>query len=423
MWNEFKKIDRKFLLACIVGIFLPLTYGILRTYFIVSHGSNSYALSSYWSYIQIFMEITGAFLILPLFTFANKKNGNKNFSILVGVVGALLILIMLLFSLTVPLLNSMVEINTDDSITRNMLRNFLWLSFISNGLLIYEKFLMADVIIERNNKKVYLFTSIALTLKISLDILFLSSISPIEYSVNNIALSQMISTIIIIAFLQIYWFITYYKESSKIKFDKEELIIYYKKGVVPGFEVAVRNFFYAFVTLKIVNSLGELQWNSWHLAGWVYWHIIFQFTIVFEYVLLSERINNKDLDFKKVTRLFLLFDLAIFIIIGPISIIFILPLIVDEEEWLSLTTITAFIMLPFMYFMGTQGLFRTKFLTENKLRLILYNTLITNLVIQLPVFIIMLFGVSINYSANLAIWMSAISMSYFIYVFQYIKYE
>lgn len=75
--------------------------------------------------------------------------------------------------------------------------------------------------------------------------------------------------------------------------------------------------------------------------------------------------------------------------------------------------------MPFMLLIGIQNKFRTKFLTEDKLRYILYNTIITNTLIELPIFILLEIGIEISYKWNLIIWLSAVSVAFIIAFFQF----
>lgn len=416
---QFKNLNKIFILSVFVGIFLPLLYTFLRTLFIIDNGSNSYAMTQYWVYIQVALEVIGAFLILPIFTFNKEHHLRKNIAILFFVIIILIFILIILFSFTPILLDDMEKMNNDQDITRNDLRNFLFISIIANIFLIYEQFLLSEVICEQKSIKVLILTALSLTFKISIDLLFLAPFSPIEFNINNLALSQLISSFIIILVLQIMWILSYLKNKSKAVFS--ELKKYFYRGIIPGLESFIRNFFYIFVTLEIVNSLGENEWNSWNLANWIYWQLLFQFVTIFQYSLVAERVNNKKINSDQATYFFIFIDILIFLILTPILITFIIPILIDSNEinWLNLTTQTAWILFPFMLILSITTLLKTKFLVENKLHYILISTIITNFIIYFPVFICLQIGINFNYNANLILWSIGIFLSFITCIFQF----
>ncbi|NOQ50522.1 MAG: hypothetical protein GQ557_02555 [Mycoplasmataceae bacterium] len=425
MFKEFRiktrklydSLDKKFIFLAFFALILPFAYSWLRLFWIISASADSYTMISFWSYLQALVECFTAFLILPLFTFSKNKQ-KKSFSIFSGVSFLVLILFFVMLSLFPWMIRQMTTQNS--SSTLKELKIFLFLTMISMSMEIFVQYLLADIIVERNGLKATTTSVMIVLTSLLFDILFLSNISPFNYSIINITLSSVISSFLIIIVLSVFWFISYFKENNSITFNINEVKSYYKKGLVPGLNVLIGNFFYSFVTLNIINHMDPLHMNSWHMAGWMYWNIIFKITIILQYILIAERINNhNDFDSRFATYWFMIIDFVIFLILVPISGLLILPTVIDDQSWLRLSTTSAFLMAPFFLFMGMSNKLNTKFITEDKMHYMLYQIIFSTMIIELPIWILLLIGINVGYWQNMTIWMISVSLGFFISIFQF----
>lgn len=62
LFDNLKKLDKKFIISMAIGVLLPMIYGFTRVLWILDYGSTTYAMASYWVYIQVFLEVIVAFL-------------------------------------------------------------------------------------------------------------------------------------------------------------------------------------------------------------------------------------------------------------------------------------------------------------------------------------------------------------------------
>ncbi len=418
-FNEFKKVDKGFLLVLLFAVSIPVIYSFLRLLWITDDGSQSYAMTSFASYIQVIFEIFMVFLIVPLFTYRKSEFLTKSNSMLIGIV--IISFFMFLFSLClVPLIyQGMINMNPDAD--KEDLLIYLIIMSLSYSLEIVEFYFISEIVIEKHNFKGMLVVSLGLLIKIVVDLLLISSIAVVDFTIVNVAISSLISSLIIIFVLFILFIVKQHRTIAIQKVKISEIMDFYKRGFYPGLDILIANFFYAFVTLKIVSNLSETGWNSWHLGMWIYWHIIFKITAVLKYSLLSESKNNEEIDEHNLTVLYCIFDTIIFFTLGPILSLTLLKTVVDDPDWLKLSTATSLYMIPFMLAMSIGDKLKIKMLNTNNYKYILWDTAIANFIIEFPVLIMLMVGIEFNYLENLLIWTATTSFYFVLIVLFYRK--
>ncbi len=423
MYKELKKINKTFLVICILGIFLPILYSWLRVIWIVSDSQNTIQMASTWIYIQIIVEVFTAMIILPLFTYS-KENKKKSPTIFISVFVITIIVFYFLVTFFPWLFQKMLENDANLLFTHKELRIFLIIAMASSSLKILEKFLISDIIVERDSIEGIFTIGVNMFIKIFFDLLLISPLFISNFNLIYLSLSSLVSSIIIIFVLTLYWIFKYKKNNVNWIINFSDLKEFYRKGIWPGAEVFVRNLFYFLVTLSILNQLsGDNAFVIWNYGGWIYWVIIIQLSNSFRYSLLSERVNNKEANLDVLTNCYILFDLIIYIFLTPLAIKFILPTIIDDEFILKSSTQTAWALSISMFYVSAYGKLTTKFMTENKYIYMFFITLVNSLLISLPVKIFMLAGGQVNYAQNLIIFelgiFTSFIMGYFLYNFSF----
>jgi len=254
---ELKKIDKRFLLVLLFSTLVPIIYSYLRLMWITSEGSETYSMTSFNAYINALAEVFTAFLILPVFSYRKQEYRTKSNSLLFSVFLASMVLLIILLIINYSLLEKMIELNPDAS--REELLTFLRLTSISKALEIFETYLIYEIAIEKNSAKGIFITTLSLMLKIVIDILLISKFAIVDFNIINVALSSLISTLIVIGTLVILYFFNQHKTITIQKIHFNDMLNFYKRGFFPGLDKLIGNFFYTFVTLAIVNHLGEVQ--------------------------------------------------------------------------------------------------------------------------------------------------------------------
>ncbi len=397
-FSELKKIDKKFLGVLIFSTIVPIIYAYLRLLWVAGDSSESYAMTSFSAYIKAFTEVFTAFIIFPMFSYRKQEYQTKSNSLLFSVFLATILLAIILLSTNPFTLKKMMILNPDAS--KKELLTYLRIISLSNAIEVFETYLIYEIALAKETNKGIFITSASLLLKIIVDLVLISDWAIIDFNIINVAISSLISSIIIITLLLTWYFIKQNKTITLQKIKYSEMLEFYRRGFYPGLQKTIGNFFYSFVTLAIVNNLGEVGWNSWHLGSWIFWHVVFKITNVFEYSLLSETINNEEINSRKLTKIYILFDIITFFVLVPILTFTTLPHVVDNDEWLRLSSITALMMmLPFLA-TSIGSKLKVKMLLENKFKYILIGTIISNFLINIPIYIALLLGKSFNYLDN-----------------------
>ncbi len=418
-YENLKLVNHKLLLTLLFATLLPIIYQMFRIIWVTNNGSDNYAMISFNSYLQAFEEIFTAFLILPLYSYkANDYNGSRT-SIFSAIMFAAIGLFIFLSIIALPIADSMKAMNPSKEYGE--LYSYLFVDALSKSLTLIMTYLIAEIALSRENLKAIILTMISVLLNFILDFTLLSDLIFQSDSVLIVSVSKLISIIVMLLILvPLFIFKKINNEKQVFRINWTSMKEFYKRGLYPGIDKFIGNFFYMFVTLKIVNSLDVVGWNSWHLGMWVYWHIIFKITNVFRYSLLSETLYNERIDDRNLTMVYSFIDVLVFIILAPILTAFKLPNVIgDDKEWLHLTLMTSYIMIPFMLTMSIGDKLKVKIIAENKMIYLVWNSLISNFLIEFPVLIMLMFGWTFTFNENFGIWMAVILLSFIINIVQY----
>ena len=108
--------------------------------------------------------------------------------------------------------------------------------------------------------------------------------------------------------------------------DLKNTLRYYKKGFFPALELTIRNLAYIFVILQVALQLGENDFNTWNMAGYIYWVVILRIVIVFDYYLISESTQGKtNSEISKLVTIMAFIEFLIFFVLGILLSLFYLP--------------------------------------------------------------------------------------------------
>ena len=66
-------LKNKFLTYLLISTLLPLIYSTLRVFWVLDINEQVYAMSNFWVYIELVVEVVGAFIIMPFFAEVNTK--------------------------------------------------------------------------------------------------------------------------------------------------------------------------------------------------------------------------------------------------------------------------------------------------------------------------------------------------------------
>ncbi len=402
--DVLNKIDKKYLLALAAAILAPFIYSWVRVFWIADQGSSAIATTSFQSYIQMFMEIIGAFLLVPILTFRKEEYKQSSYSIFIGVVGVISIAAIVGVLISQTLVNSVYSLNPLES--KKNIRIYLTFSSLTTTLLMFEQFLISEIVVDKKTNKAIYFVISSISIKVIIDVLFLSNISPFDFSIILISLSSFISCLLVTTILVVVFILDLIKDEEKnSKFIHSKLGNYFKRGFIPAFELLIRNLCYTFVTLQIALMLGESDWNAWNMGGFIYWMIIFKFTSIFEYHLLTEMLNEDKEYSNKLAHIYLIINMLIIVLLGILLSLIYLPLSIGNEDWSRKALILSLANIPIMMIIGIQNLIKTKFLSNNKYIYLFIATAINLIIFYLPLLLmIYVFNIQFGFIDNYIIF-------------------
>ncbi len=402
--DVLNNIDKKYLLALAAAILAPFIYSWVRVFWIADQGSSAIATTSFQSYMQMFMEIIGAFLLVPILTFRKEEYKQSSYSIFIGVVGVILIAAIVGVLISQALVKPVYSLNPFES--KSNIRIYLTFSSLTTTLLMFEQFLISEIVVDKKTNKAIYFVISSISIKVIIDILFLSNISPFDFSIILISLSSFISCLLVTTILVVVFIFDLIKDEEKNnKFIISKLGIYFKRGFLPAFELLIRNLCYTFVTLQIALMLGESDWNAWNMGGFIYWMIIFKFTSIFEYHLLTEMLNEDKKYSNKLAQIYLITNMVIIVLLGILLSVIYLPLSIGNESWSRKALILSLANIPIMMIIGIQNLMKTKFLSNNKYIYLFIATTINLIIFYIPLLLmIYVFNIQFGFVDNYIIF-------------------
>ncbi len=397
-------INWKYLLVIVVVVLSPVIYNSIRIFWIVDQGESSLAMTHFSTYLQMTMEIVGAFLLIPLFTYKKEEYKENSLTLFLTISFTMLFFIVASLIVSSIMIKPMVDLNPTES--KDLIVKYMIFQGLTWVLVVYEQYLLSDFILERKYSKAIIFCVLSLSLKLVVDMLMLTSFSIIDTNIATISISSFISTLIIVITLLCVHLLKFWNEDKlrKESFSWNQLGTYYYKGVIPALELLIRNLCYSLVTLQALLMLGEADWNAYNMGGYIYWMIIFKITSIFDYYLLSDLSERED---GKMTILFSFaaLEASIVLIMGVILTFAYLPSLLNGQSYYSKAILLSIINIPIMIFISTQNVFKLDLITQNKYIYLLGGTLINLVILYTPLIIIIyLTNLSIGFWVNVFIF-------------------
>lgn len=389
-------MKKSIIFKTMIIMFVPFIFSILRVYW-VSESDTLYAMSNFWTYIQLAAETLAYLVMAPAVHFISKdrkKRVNNFWGITSLTVFLSLSLMILVSSLSPFLVEQMKAMDANSSATYEELYGFILITTIGISIKPFINIVVAYLIVENKFKDIFMFTVFNVSLMISYDLIFVSPISNIPISLLTIGFSNILAPFTVYSFL-ILWLIfkrsvrhpishikTWYKDGSAKKL--------LKMGTPLFFESTIRNVFYVLVTLRIMSGLSSDEWNSWNIVMYILFSIIMipSSSIDASAMEAYARSDNNKTIFIQQLKWEAVMGVLMFAILFPMTEYF-LPWNGNYQDFIPLAQQTMYIVMPFFILMLFSNAIILFFLMDKKAKYILYTTIGVQILQGIPFLILM----------------------------------
>ncbi|AWX42663.1 Uncharacterised protein [Metamycoplasma cloacale] len=376
-----KGINWKLLISMIFFMFLPTIYITVRIYWIGQLPETynlSIAAQAQW--LQVIFEILQEAIILPLFFFigaVSKEKENLENRIRTGLIFTIITFGLLSIGVSIfvePIIRSMGQ--NKDLIAQSV--SFIRLEVFANLFMIIFKYLFIVLITLNKTKKIYWTLAIQLFLSIVLDIFLVSNLKvSLQLGTTGIGIVNLVTNIILMIFAFIFCKLEGLTIFKKAKFDFKWFKLAIKVCFISGLETLVRNLFFMFMILRMVNKIQES--GTFWVANNFIWGWLLLPVLALGEVIKSDISIEQHSGVQKRTKDYMIIT-TFFIVIWIISISVWKPFlnkVMQLNNYLEIYKIVL-ISMPFYVLFAYNNVIDSIFYGLGRTDLMLYQSLIIN---------------------------------------------
>ena len=397
IWKSIKEFNWRLWLVLAVTLLIPAIYQTVRIFFLgdlpSDYGVN---IASQLSWVNLLYEVVEEAFILPLFFLLGKSINNKKelenktrTGLLISGSSYLIFSIIIIIAAE-PLCNLMA---TDVSTIKETVK-YIRLESVASTIKILSKFITILLVTINKDKYMYFLLIIQTGLSIILDTFFISNLNvSLKLGVNGIAISNIVVSIVLlvvsIIFLKLEKIEIFKKEKLSFSWLKE----YGKIGLFSGLESLIRNIAFMLMISRLVNVISE-QGTYWIANNFIWTWLLLPATALYD-VIKKETAENKD-NIKNKTLGYIVVS-TLFSIVWFISIPLWIPFIKYVLNSDAYETIYYIVLIQsgFYILYIFNCIFDGTIYGRGKTRYMLYETIFTNLIYYLIMFILYKTGVFI----------------------------
>lgn len=411
MGNNFIKkylleINYKMLVALVVLGFAPTLYTTLRVYFLGTFPETyQYSIAGQLTWVNLIFEVLDEAIILPLYfsigsvildeqEFKNRiKTGFTSSFIIYSILAILVIMtIQPLFDfMKVPI--ELFELS----------KNYIRLEVIANVFKILTRFGLVVLLSINKDKYFYVYTIVSLLLSILLDTFLVSNTKfSLKLGVNGIAYSNIISNLLLLVAIL---FIIIKKE--KINFIREgkysDLFIkeYSRGALLSGIESFVRNLFYMVMVSRMVNVVNE-QGTYWVANNFIWGWLLLVVNQLAELIKRDMAENRENIKKKTIGYFLITMSICIiWVILIPLYKPF-MKFVLNYDEVEKLYNLILLLLIPYMFY-AFQNIFDAEFYGLGKIKYLVFETIVTNIVYYGLFFVLYKFNIFIPTLTSIAL--------------------
>lgn len=392
--SSFRGFNWKMLLILLLATLLPSIYTTLRVYFVNGiPDSSSLSIAAQISWLNILFEILTEALLIPLFAIMSNKNKctqiNRStklfltFSVMT-VFGLLLSVIV--FSLSTQFLQLLqIDKNILEQ-SSSYIKIEVWAIFIS----LLSKVFLIDFTIRNKRSFVIGIAAFQVLITFITDFFFISNASvSLQLGVNGVGYSNiLISSLILVTSLIMFIFI---EKDRKLNLSYENcknfFILYFKQGSLWGLESLVRNLAFTFMVLGLLNSINN-QGLYWVANNFI-WSWLLMPILTLGTLIKTSSLTMED-NYKKIIIPYITITTAI-VLLWFICIPSYKPFIknvMNTKEGLNEIFNVILILLGFYVLFAYNNIFDTITTSVGKPTYILFQSIVTNLIVYGTYFIL-----------------------------------
>ncbi|MGL5591010.1 MAG: MATE family Na+-driven efflux transporter [Metamycoplasmataceae bacterium] len=410
--ENFKNFNWKLFVSLIFISLIPTIYTTVRIYILGElDDPYTYSIAAQVQWLNIFFEIIHEAIILPLFFLISKRKDNvKMLANRIKTGFYLNVVVYFIFTMIfLASLQSILNYLIEDVTLREKSAEYMYMELISSFFASIFKYLLVIWMILNKNTKIILNFTVQMILIIIFDTFLVSKLNiSLNLSVVGIAISNLITNIVLII-INIF-LLNYMKIKIWILKDLnfKWMIQYSKIGFASGLESMVRNLFFTFMVLKILNDVSG-SGNYWVANSFVWSWLLIPVLALGDVIKVegdSSKINLKQkfLVYTVITTIIVAIWAATIPAYGPFIHN---ALNVDDYQFIVKIVM---ILLPFYVLFAYNNIIDAMLIGWGRTDLLLYQSIFANLFVYVPYFIALQTGAWIPSVESIAI-MFGVGMS------------
>lgn len=387
---QIKTFNWKLFVTLICLSLIPIVYTTVRIYFIGNlPSSDAFSIAAQIAWLNIFFEILYESILIPLFFLISKTKNNSELtsqkirvSFLISFI--IYLTISIIFYFTIEYIAKYFII---DNALYNESISYIRIEIWSLFLLSIFNLLSLIYIIFKKSLYLNIFLFFQLFLTILTDLFFISEFSfSLKLSINGIAYGN----ILVYSILNILMIIFLYKINNHLFSNWRNNSFYWLKdyikiGFICCIESLTRNLFYSFMVLKMINDVSN-SGDYWLANNFIWGWLLIPITALSTYI---KATYDPKINLGK--QIYIYFIIISIVVIIWLCTIPTYPLFIakvfNTNNSIAITEIVN-TLLGFYIVFSISQIFSSIFINRGRVDMIFYKTMLTNLLVYVPFFIL-----------------------------------
>ena len=386
--ESFKLFNWKLFLTLILTSLIPAIYSTTRIFWLGEMDDPyAYSIAAQIQWLNIFYEIINEAILVPLFFLISRRKDiklildNRIKSGLLINIGIYLIYTIIVF----VSLNWLASLMITDPNLLNRSLNYMYLETTSLFFFSIVQYSIVIFIILKKHFIVGLIFLAQALLIIFFDTFFISNLHfSLKLSVEGVGISNIITNIFLSVFIIFLFLRIRIKIWSLKGLNFEWAYSYWKIGFFSGLESLIRNLFFVFMVLKILNGISAA--GDYWLANGFIWTWMLLPIISLSNVIKSEgdKTKNNLMKYLFIYALVTLGIIFIWLVTIPSYELFIHNILNVKNS--ELVTNIVLMLLPFYICFALNNIINSMIIGWGRSDITLYQSILVNILVYIPYF-------------------------------------